>query len=222
MKEKVLIIGSRSELAKNFISSTNKYEFIEVNSDFLNLKNPELDKLNKLYFNHLIFFSGINKPKIFHNYSDEEILDHFKINFISITLIIKRLLPNLIKRKKQKNSLVLVTSLYSRLGRSCRLPYSLSKFALNGLTKNIAVEYGKYNIRCNSLSPGFVDTKLTRKNLSRNKLKKIISFTPSQSLILKHEISSTINFLLSKDSHGINGQEIIVDGGISSNGGFGD
>ena len=60
------------------------------------------------------------------------------------------------------------------------------------------------------------------KNLSSNKLKKIISFTPSQSLILKHEISSTINFLLSKDSHGINGQEIIVDGGISSNGGFGD
>ena len=50
MKEKVLVIGSRSDLAKNFISSTNKYKFIEINSDFLNLKNPELDKLNKCHY----------------------------------------------------------------------------------------------------------------------------------------------------------------------------
>lgn len=221
MREKVLIIGSRSDLAKAFMASTKKFIFIKINSDSLDLKNPNLDILSKLRFEHLVFFSGINKPKNFHHYSDQEIIDHFNINFISITLLIKRLMPNFIK-KKQKNRLIFVTSLYSKLGRSGRLPYSLSKFALNGLSKNIAVEYGKYNITSNCVSPGFVNTKLTRKNLSKNKLKKIKLFTPSRSLVKKNEIASVINFLLSKDSEGINGQELVVDGGISSNGGFGE
>ena len=99
-------------------------------------------------------------------------------------------------------------------------PYSVSKFALNGISKNIAVEYGNKKIISNCVIPGFVDTKLTRKNLNEKYIKKIISKTPTKKLITKSQIAYVVDFLLSDFSNGINGQEIIVDGGISSSGKF--
>lgn len=221
MKSKtVLIIGSNSDIAKE----TNKIIKKNFNIIKLNSKNFDLSKDSSIEnidmnFDHIIFFSAINQKKQFIKYYDQEIIDHYNINFLNLSLFIKKIIPNFIS-KKQINKIILVSSLYSKFGRSDRMPYSISKFALNGLGRNLAVEYGKYGIITNLVIPGFVDTKLTRKNLSEKDLKNIKTKTPTSCLVTKKQIAEVIEFLLSNKSNGINGQEIIVDGGLSSNGNF--
>lgn len=221
MKSKtVLIIGSNSDIAKEtFKIIKRNFNVINLNSKNFDLSKRSSSENIDLDFDHLIFFSAINQKKKFIKYSDQEIIDHYNINFLNLSLFIKTIIPNFIS-KKDINKIILVSSLYSKFGRSDRIPYSISKFALNGLGKNLAVEYGKYGIITNLVIPGFVDTKLTRKNLSEKDLKNIKTKTPTGCLVTKKQIAEVIEFLLSNKSNGINGQEIIVDGGLSSNGNF--
>ena len=219
-KKKILIIGANSDLAKETIKILkNNFEIIKLGSKDLDLNKTFETNVIQFDFDHLIFFSAINQKKKFIEYSNEEIESHYRINFINLSLFIKKVIPIFIK-KKIVNKIILISSLYSLYGRSERLPYSTSKFALNGLGKNLAVEYGKYGIMTNLVIPGFIDTKLTRKNISPSILKKIILKTPTNILVTKKQVAEVINFLISPKSNGINGQEIIIDGGLSSNGDF--
>lgn len=223
MKKNVLIIGSGSDIAKTTINLLKEnYNIIKIPSkkyDFRNLEN-----IKKINFNfkidHLIFFLGLNNPKKFTEYSNKEIIDHLNVNLNSVIILIKKILPKFLKNKKI-NKIILISSLYANFGRSTRLPYSTSKFALKGLCKNLAVECEGKNVIVNCIAPGFVDTKLTRKNLSENSLRKIIKKTPTKKLVEKKDISFLVEFLLSNKSNSINGEHIIVDGGISCNGNFG-
>ncbi len=111
--------------------------------------------------------------------------------------------------------------MYSRYGRSKRLLYSISKHALLGLTRNIAVELGSKGITINSVSPGYVDTKMTRRNLNSKQIKFLKSKTPLKKIIKPMDIALVVKALLNDEIVSITGQEIIVDGGISVNGSFG-
>jgi 3-oxoacyl-[acyl-carrier protein] reductase len=224
MKKKIiLIVGSGSDIAKNVIKYLKKNYIIKKipssKCDFKNLDNLKYIDLN-FKFDHVIFFSAINNPKFFCNYKNSEILDHLNVNLNSIILIIKKILPIFFKTK-QTNKIILISSLYANFARYTRLPYSVSKFALKGLCKNLAVETAGKNIIINCIAPGFVDTKLTRRNLNKKTLKNIIKKTPIKKLVNKRDISYLIEFLLSENSNSINGQHLVIDGGISCNGNFG-
>ena len=67
-------------------------------------------------------------------------LRKFLIQILSFIILLKKLLKRVVKAKKCK--IILITSLYSQFGRSKRLLYSISKHALLGLIRNIAVEFG--------------------------------------------------------------------------------
>ena len=219
-KKKVIVVGSGSDMAKTTINIIkNNFDVIKLNSKNFDLSKKYNKKFINFDFDHLIFFSAINNKKEFTKFSDEEIIEHYNINFLNLSLFLKEIIP-IFKRKKIINKIILTSSLYSNYGRSQRLPYSTSKFALNGLGKNLAVEYGKYGIITNIVIPGFVDTKLTSKNVNYTNLKKIILKTPTKKLITKKQVAEVIKFLLSDKSNGINGQEIVIDGGLSSNGDF--
>ena len=83
----------------------------------------------------------------------------------------------------------------------------------------MAISLGKYNINVNAVLPGTVITNLNRKQLNRDhKLRKyFIKRTPLNRLILPEEIANSILFLSSKMSSGVNGECLIVDGGMSVN-----
>ena len=90
-----------------------------------------------------------------------------------------------------------------------------------GLTRNIAVELGPKGITINAVSPGYVDTKMTRRNLNVKEIKFLKSKTPLQKIIRPIDIALVVKALLNDEIVSITGQEIIVDGGISINGSFG-
>lgn len=222
LKKKTIIFGSSSDIGKKIKQVLNQDNIIEFNSKDLDLSNLEKAKNFKINIipNNIIFVSAKNEPKDFLELNDNEIEEVFNINFLSFLILLKKLLKKVIK-EKQKCKIILITSLYSRYGRSKRLLYSVSKHALLGLTRNIAVELGPKGITINAISPGYVDTKMTRRNLNPQQISFLKSKTPLKKIIKPMDIALVVKALLNDEIASITGQEIIVDGGISVNGSFG-
>ena len=167
LKKKTIIFGSSGDIGRKIKKVLNKDNILELNSKELDLSNIEEAKKYNINMipDNIIFVSATNNPKDFIKLNDNEIEKILNTNFVSFIILLKKLLKKIIKSKK-KCKIILITSLYSRYGRSKRLLYSVSKHALLGLTRNIAVELGDKGITINAVSPGYVDTKMTRKNLN--------------------------------------------------------
>ena len=222
LKKKTIIFGSSGDIGKKIKQVLKKTTILEFNSKELDLSNIEKAKNFdvKIIPDNIIFVSAKNNPKDFLKLNDNEIEDVFNTNFLSFIIVLKKILKKVIKAKK-KCKIILITSLYSRYGRSKRLLYSISKHALLGLTRNIAVELGPKGITINSVSPGYVDTKMTRRNLNLKQIRFLKSKTPLKKIIKPIDIALVVKALLNDEIASITGQEIIVDGGISVNGSFG-
>jgi len=116
---------------------------------------------------------------------------------------------------KKSGHILNIASIYSFLGRPGRAAYATSKSALNGFTRVCALEYGPSNVIVNSMSPGFVDTELTRKNNSIEVIKQLESQTALKRMASTQEIAEFANFLVSPKNSYITGQNLVIDGGFS-------
>ncbi|MEM2425101.1 MAG: SDR family oxidoreductase [Candidatus Bathyarchaeia archaeon] len=136
-----------------------------------------------------------------------------RVNLIGPILCTKHVLPYMIKAGR--GSIVNVSSVGAIVG----LPgtaYVASKAALLAITRENAVSYARYNIRVNSISPGFTITPMSR-GLWENpdRLKEQLKFIPLNRLAKAEEIASVIAFLLSDEASYITGANIVVDGGFT-------
>ncbi len=192
---------SRSELDLSSHQSVKKY----------------LNSINTVYDN-LIFCAADNFLTDFKSNEMSRIEKSFEINFISIIKIIHYMvLKDLIAKS---SSIILISSLYSNYGRNGRFPYSVSKHALQGVMKNLCLELSQNNIRVNSITPGFINTKLTRKNISKDDIMKLETRIPLKRLGNVSEVSSMALYLCSENASYITGQDIIIDGGFIAGGFF--
>ena len=106
-----------------------------------------------------------------------------------------------------------IASIRVREGRSA---YSASKFGLVGFTKTVSVELAKYNILVNSVSPGFIDTEMTRTMLNKREIKKLSSQVPLKKLGHPKDISNAVIFLCSNLNTFITGHNLVIDGGFTN------
>ncbi|WP_024850569.1 SDR family NAD(P)-dependent oxidoreductase [Hydrogenovibrio kuenenii] len=190
-------IFSPSSKEVDLVSEDSIYRYLE--------KLPEIDVF--------IHCAGINEPVPFLSLVKDSLNDTLSVNVLSAVEISQYMLTKMKKRKFGR--MVYVSSLWSTLGREGRSSYSMSKAALDALMRNIAVEFGKYDILINSVVPGFVDTPLTRKNLSQERINEITNNTPINKLVSAEEIAQITYFLCRKENQSITGQSIFVDGGYS-------
>lgn len=114
-------------------------------------------------------------------------------------------------------SLINVSSIMGRRALRQLAGYSATKGAVTALTKALAVEYAPYNIRVNSLAPGYIETALTERFL-RNPLvsKALLDKTPLRRFGTADEIARAALFFASADSAYITGAELAVDGGMTA------
>lgn len=97
------------------------------------------------------------------------------------------------------------------------LPYAMSKFGMQGMTRGLALEWGRHGIRVNSLAPGFILTDLTRKLWSDPAMQTWNeSNAPLGRLGEPEDMVGTALFLASRASSFMTGQTLYVDGGFSS------
>ncbi len=131
----------------------------------------------------------------------------------------KAVIPSMIKRGGGK--IINICSMMSELGRETVSAYAAAKGGLKMLTKNIASEYGEYNIQCNGIGPGYIATEQTaplrerQADGSRHPFDKfIISKTPAARWGESEDLAGPAVFLASKASDFVNGHILYVDGGI--------
>ena len=116
---------------------------------------------------------------------------------------------------KKGGRIVNISSIFGVVSKEKRSMYSTSKSALLGLTRSSALDLAKYNILVNAVSPGFVDTPLTRGILGKTGIQKIIKEIPIGKMAKPQDISSLIIFLSSNYNSYITGQNFIIDGGAT-------
>ena len=149
----------------------------------------------------------------------EEFRKVVDIDLNSAFIMSKAVLPGMIKRRKGK--IINICSMMSELGRETVSAYAAAKGGLKMLTRNIASEYGAYNIQCNGIGPGYIATPQTaplrecQPDGSRHPFDQfIISKTPAERWGTPEDLMGPAVFLASEASDFVNGQILYVDGGI--------
>lgn len=95
-----------------------------------------------------------------------------------------------------------------------RMAYGTAKSAINFITKNIAVQYARNNIRCNAVLPGFIATDAAMNNMSKEFLDAFLKNVPLNRVGKPEDIAHTVVFLASENSSFITGETIPVAGGF--------
>lgn len=134
-------------------------------------------------------------------------------------IVAKAVIPSMIKKGHGK--IINICSMMSELGRETVSAYAASKGGLKMLTKNIASEYGEYNIQCNGIGPGYIATSQTaplrerQADGSRHPFDQfIIAKTPAARWGTVEDLKGPAVFLASEASDFVNGHILYVDGGI--------
>lgn len=134
-------------------------------------------------------------------------------------IVAKAVLPSMMERKSGK--IINICSMMSELGRETVSAYAAAKGGLKMLTRNIASEYGKYNIQCNGIGPGYIATPQTAPLRERQADGSchpfdsfIIAKTPAERWGNTEDLEGPALFLASKASDFVNGHVLYVDGGI--------
>lgn len=133
-------------------------------------------------------------------------------------LCCKHILPSMITAKR--GSIVNIASVHARVTAPGHFPYAAAKSALVGLTRNLALDYARYNIRVNAICPGWVRTPLAQSWFDRRpdpKLaeERVLSFQPLGRIGTPAEIANFVAFIASDEASYITGAELVIDGGLS-------
>lgn len=134
-------------------------------------------------------------------------------------IVSKAVIPSMIKKGGGK--IINICSMMSELGRETVSAYAAAKGGLKMLTRNIASEYGEYNIQCNGIGPGYIATPQTaplrekQPDGSRHPFDQfIIAKTPAARWGDTSDLQGPAVFLASEASNFVNGHVLYVDGGI--------
>lgn len=114
--------------------------------------------------------------------------------------------------KNHSGTIVNISSMWGDVGASCEVAYSMTKSAINGLTKALAKELGPSGIRVNCVSPGLIDTKMNS-CYSEEELCAIGEETPLMRIGNTKEVADAVYFLADETSSFITGQILGVNGG---------
>lgn len=119
--------------------------------------------------------------------------------------------------ERGKGSIVIIGSVDGLGGHPGRAHYATSKFALVGLTKNLALEWGRHGVRVNCVAPQMVDTPMLRRGIPAAFLENVVvDRTPMGRIALPKEVASASLMLLSDAASYITGVVLPVDGGLTA------
>lgn len=212
-KCKILIIGSNLERLEQV---KKKFQFIEIEQ--LDLSNIDLiqNNFNKIVekiggLDVLINNAGVTKDNLAIRMSKEEWIKVLDVNLSSVFFLCQQALKIMIKNKS--GSIVNISSVVGHIGNPGQSNYTASKAGLVAMTKSLAKEYAKKNIRINCISPGFIETDMTS-SLKEEHKKMLLDQIPLYRMGKPSDIANSVAFLISDDSSYITGETIHVNGGM--------
>ena len=165
----------------------------------------------------LVNNAGTNFPEPFTSVSDEHLATMLDLNvrayFVVAQAAVKKMLEDA-ARKVNSGVVLNISSQMGHVGSPNRTVYCMTKHAVEGLTKAMAVELAPHGIRVNSIGPTFVDTPLVRRIVDTpEKLEFVTSRIPMGTLCKVEDIMAAAVYLASPAASMITGTHLLVDGG---------
>lgn len=203
-----------------------KAEGIDAHGYICDVTNEEqvkamVEEINKTLgpVDILVNNAGIIKRVPMTEMATEEFQQVIDIDLVAPFIVSKAVIPGMIAKGAGK--IINICSMMSELGRETVSAYAAAKGGLKMLTKNIASEYGEYNIQCNGIGPGYIATPQTaplrerQADGSRHPFDSfILAKTPAARWGTPEDLMGPAIFLASEASDFVNGHILYVDGGI--------
>jgi NAD(P)-dependent dehydrogenase (short-subunit alcohol dehydrogenase family) len=165
----------------------------------------------------LVNNTGMNIPEPFVEVSEERLDKQLGLNvraaFVVAQTAVRKMLeaPN---RRDRGGAIVNISSQMGRVGAPLRAVYCMTKHAVEGLTKAMAIELAPLNIRVNAVAPTFIDTPMTAPFLAKPEFREwVMSRIPLGRIGTPGEVAAAVVFLASPASSLITGASLTVDGG---------
>jgi 3-oxoacyl-[acyl-carrier protein] reductase len=159
----------------------------------------------------LVNNAGITKDNLLMRMKDEEWFDVIDTNLNSLYRLSKACLRGMSKARWGR--IVNISSVVGSMGNAGQTNYCATKAGVGGFTRSLAKELGPRNITVNAVSPGFIDTDMT-KELPEASKQAILSQVPLNRLGSAEEIAAVVNFLVGDGGNYITGENIHVNGGM--------
>jgi cyclopentanol dehydrogenase len=138
-----------------------------------------------------------------------------EVNLDAILRLSRDVLP--LFRKSKAPTIINISSIMAFRGLRPLAAYTATKGAISALTKGLAVEYASFNVRVNSIAPGYVETGITDRLLKLPPVRKaLIDKTPMGRLGTPEDMTGAAVFFASDDSLYCTGSELAVDGGMAA------
>ena len=173
-----------------------------------------IDECNSEFNNKidvLINNAGITKDNLSIRMKDDEWNRVIGVNLTSTFLISKNTIKKMLKNKNGK--IINITSVVAHTGNLGQSNYAASKSGIVGMSKSLAIEYGKKNIKINCISPGFIKSDMTDK-INEEYTQKLREKISLGKFGIPEDVANAVIFLSSSMSDYITGETIHVNGGM--------
>ena len=204
----ITITGTKPDYVVN-----NGYKYMCV--DFLSKEALKgfAEYIKSSSFDVLINNAGINHIGPITEIEVEDFTKVQQVNVVAPFMLCQAVLPSM--REKKWGRIVNISSIWGKISKAHRAPYSASKFAIDGITAAISAEVAVDGVLVNSVAPGFIDTELTRSVLGVEGMNELALQVPSQRVGAPEEVAEFVSWLAGPDNTYISGQNIAIDGGFS-------
>ncbi len=207
-------------------SGTNEEKLNNLNERYKNIITKRLDILdhssiekfvdecNEIFKNKidiLINNAGVTQDNLTIRMKDEEWDRVINLNLSSTFFMTKNVIKKMLKNKSGK--IINITSVVGHTGNIGQANYAASKAGLVGMSKSLALEYGKKNIKINCISPGFIKSVMTDRISESFKLKMEENISLAR-FGIPEDVANAVLFLSSDLSDYITGETLHVNGGM--------
>ena len=211
-KQGSFILGKTNQNSEVYIDKKK----VRVTKDGYFAFGIDRDRKNNVIIK-VINNAGTNIPEHFLKIRKQDMEKVVKINTIAAFNVANLVALKMVQTKNRKKigaAIVNMSSQMGHVGGPIRSVYNMTKFGIEGLTKGMAIDLAKYNIRVNSIAPTFVVTPMTKKFFkNKNFRKEVLGNIPLGRYAELPEISSAAVFLASDAASMITGTSLLVDGG---------
>ncbi len=227
-RKNVLVVGGSSGIGKATLEILSSLDYslfnvsrsssamadvtdisLDVTTDFEVIDGLPVD------LHGLVYCPGSINIKPFQSLKPDDYLKDFEINVLGAVKVIKAALKPL--KKSASASIILFSTVAVSQGMNFHSSIAASKGAVEGMTRSLAAEFAKVNIRVNAIAPSLTNTPLASSLLSSEERRKMSEDRhPIKGVGDANDMASMVQFLLSDHSKWMTGQILHIDGGLSS------
>ena len=213
-KAKVIATGTNEkklDIIKKKFTDVIVKKFDITNHETIQDFIEECNEIFQKKIDVLINNAGITNDNLAIRMKDEEWNKVINLNLTSSFLLTKNTIKKMLKNKNGK--IINITSVVGHTGNIGQANYAASKAGLIGMSKSLALEYGKKNIKVNCISPGFIKSDMTE-NINESYKKTLEEKISLERFGTPDDVANVVLFLSSELSDYITGETIHVNGGM--------